>query len=182
MHLSYTLQVTVSMMVYINYADFLLHYFMVYDAINLIIRIGHGTQMAKIDIKSAFRLCPVHPTDNHLLGVKWKGQFYFDCVLPFDLRSAPFIFNCLAGALEWIAIQKGSVQSTTTWMTSFSWVPPGMRCTLCHHSAPGYLATNIPSLTALPLRLAAGAKTLLTSYPVLPHSRHLASYRAIYPL
>ena len=110
----------------INYADFPLHYFMVYDAINSIMLIGHGTQMAKIHIKSAFQLCPVHPTDHHLLGVKWKGQFYFDCVFPFDLRSAPFIFNCLAGALEWIAIQKGSLQSTTTWMTSFSWVPPGM--------------------------------------------------------
>ena len=66
-----------------------------------------GAQMAKIDIKCAFRLYPVLPTDHHLLGMKWKGQFYFDHVLPFGLRSTPFIFNCLADALEWIAIQQG---------------------------------------------------------------------------
>ena len=59
--------------------------------------------MAKIDIKNAFRLCPVHPLDHHLLGMKWRGSFYFDQILPFGLRSAPFIFNCLADTLEWIA-------------------------------------------------------------------------------
>ena len=91
----------------INNADFPLRYSTVYDAIDSIMHMGQGAQMAKIDIKSAFRLCPVHPTDHHLLGMKWKGQFYFDCILPFGLRSAPFIFNCLADALEWIAIQQG---------------------------------------------------------------------------
>lgn len=91
----------------ITNADFPLRYSTVYDAIDSIMRLGRGAQMAKIDIKSAFRLCPVHPADHHLLGMKWKGQFYFDRVLPFGLRSAPFIFNCLADALEWIAIQRG---------------------------------------------------------------------------
>ena len=63
--------------------------------------------MAKVDIKSAFCLCPVHPSDHHLLGMKWRGQYLFDRVLPFGLRSAPFIFNCLAEAIEWVAGQEG---------------------------------------------------------------------------
>ena len=63
--------------------------------------------MAKIDIQSAFRLCPVHPSDHHLLDMQWKGKFFFDRVLPFGLRSAPFIFNCLADAIEWVAVQQG---------------------------------------------------------------------------
>ena len=63
--------------------------------------------MAKVDIKSAFRLCPVYPSDHHLLGMKWKGQYFFDRVLPFGLRSAPFIFNCLAEAIEWAVRQEG---------------------------------------------------------------------------
>ena len=57
----------------INNADFPFRYSKVYDAIDSIMRMGHGAQMAKINIKSVFQLCPVHPTDHHLLGMKWKG-------------------------------------------------------------------------------------------------------------
>ena len=32
----------------------------------------------------------------------WNGSYYFDKVLPFGLRSAPFIFNQLSDAIEWI--------------------------------------------------------------------------------
>ena len=58
--------------------------------------------MAKTDIESAFRLFPVHPHDWELLGLFWNGFYYFDKVLPFGLRSAPFIFNQLSDAIEWI--------------------------------------------------------------------------------
>ena len=37
--------------------------------VNHILELGCGTQLAKIDIKDAFRLIPVHPTDRHLLGI-----------------------------------------------------------------------------------------------------------------
>ena len=63
--------------------------------------------MAKLDIKSAFRLCPVRPADHHLLGMRWQGQYFFDRVLPFGPRSAPCIFKCLAEAIQWIAKQEG---------------------------------------------------------------------------
>ena len=34
--------------------------------------------------------------------MKWDGKYYYDKVLPFGLRSAPFIFNQLSDATEWI--------------------------------------------------------------------------------
>lgn len=40
--------------------------------------------------------------DRELLGIHWKQKYYIDCCLPFGLRSAPFIFNQYAEALEWI--------------------------------------------------------------------------------
>ena len=49
--------------------------------------------MAKIDIRSAYRVIPVHPEDRLLLGMRWGAWEYIDCVLPFRLRSAPKIFN-----------------------------------------------------------------------------------------
>ena len=91
----------------IDIADFPLHYSAVYDAMDTVMQLGRGALMAKVDIKSAFRLCPVHSSDHHLLGMKWRGQYLLDRVLPFGLRSAPFIFNCLAEAIEWVARQEG---------------------------------------------------------------------------
>ena len=36
----------------------------------------------------------------------WDGNYYFDKVLPFGLRSAPFLFNMLSDAVEWILLNK----------------------------------------------------------------------------
>jgi len=62
-----------------------------------------GAFMGKIDIRHAFRICPVHPDDWPLLVYWWDGRYYVDIVLPFGGRSSPFIFNTLADALLWIA-------------------------------------------------------------------------------
>ena len=58
--------------------------------------------MAKVDLKNAFRLCPVRHKDWHLLGIHWRNQFFVDKCLHFGLRSAPYLFNMVADALEWI--------------------------------------------------------------------------------
>ena len=63
--------------------------------------------MAKLDIKSAYRLVPVHPEDCHLLGFEWQGRLYVDGMLPFGLRSAPKIVSAVADALESILCYRG---------------------------------------------------------------------------
>ncbi len=69
--------------------------------------LGHGSFLAKIDIKSAYRLIPVHPTDRAWLGMQWNRHLYIDGMLPFGLRSSPKIFSAVADALEWCIIQRG---------------------------------------------------------------------------
>ena len=64
------------------------------------IALGQGAQLAKIDIKSAYRLVPVHPAQRKWLGMQWQGRVYVDGMLPFGLRSAPKLFNAVADALE----------------------------------------------------------------------------------
>ena len=78
---------------------FSLQYVMVDDAIDLLCMHGPGTLMAKLDIRNAFCLVPVDPACYYLLGFQWRDQFYFDKVLPFGLRSAPYLFNCIADAV-----------------------------------------------------------------------------------
>ena len=68
---------------------------------------GRGALMAKVDVKSAYRLVPVHPEDRLLLGMSWEGDIFVDTVLPFGLRSAPKIFTAPADALEWVTRQSG---------------------------------------------------------------------------
>ena len=84
-----------------------IQYITIDDAVQKIIDWGPGTQMAKIDIKSAFRLIPVHPADRHLLGMKWKEYTFIDTCLPFGLRSAPKLFNVLADLLTGVLTRQG---------------------------------------------------------------------------
>ena len=79
-----------------------LSYITVDTTIEHILTLGAGTQLAKIDIRNAFRLLPVHPADRHMLGMKWNDQVYIDTCLPFGLHFAPKLFNVLADLLSWI--------------------------------------------------------------------------------
>ena len=63
--------------------------------------------MSKLDIKSAYRLVPVHTRDRDLLGIEWHGACYVDGALPFGLRSVPKIFTAVADALQWVMLQRG---------------------------------------------------------------------------
>ena len=68
-------------------------------------QLGRGTNLGKVDIKSAYRIVPVNPEDQMLLGMQRGGRTFLDTWLPFGLRSAPIIFTALADALEWIVRQ-----------------------------------------------------------------------------
>ena len=63
--------------------------------------------MVKADIKEAYRMIPIHPHDQHLLGVQWNDYCYVDRMLPFGLRSAPKTFSAMADGLQWILTQHG---------------------------------------------------------------------------
>ena len=54
-------------------------------------------------------MIPIHPKDQHLLGVVWEGAVYIDKRLPFGLRLAPKIFCAVVDALQFILINKGII-------------------------------------------------------------------------
>ena len=57
---------------------------------------------AKVDIKDAFRLIPIHDSDIPKLGFKFENKFYFDRVLPQGCGSSCLLFEKLATALQHI--------------------------------------------------------------------------------
>lgn len=78
-----------------------LQYANVDDAVALVKSLGAGTLIAKLDLKSAYRMVPVHHLDQRFLGIRWQNSTFCDRALPFGLRSAPLIFTAVADGLAW---------------------------------------------------------------------------------
>ena len=137
--------------------DFRLHYISVGTTIKHILALGHSCSLAKFDIKSAFRLIPVHPDDWELLGMHWNNSL--DTVLPFDLHSAPFLFNQIANGLEWILKSHG-IPVLLHYLNDFFIIAQ------THHLCGAYLelATTLCSRLGAPLAddKTEGLATLLT--------------------
>ena len=78
------------------------------DNANLLMQaLGLEACMAKVDIRNAYRLFPIHLADRPFLGVSWCDRVFVDCQLPFRLASAPAIFSAVAEALKWVLMQHG---------------------------------------------------------------------------
>ena len=129
----------------ISKEDFSLHYVTIDDAVRFIQKHGSGCLPAKVDLKHAFRICPVNKADWPLLGICWLGQYYVDKVLPFGLRSSPFIFNRLAEALTYIAQHNYLIVDLLHYLDDFLLIQPS--------SSPEVAATKFEALVALFTRL-----------------------------
>ena len=86
--------------------------------------------MAKLDLKVAYKIIPVYPEDQPLLGIKWQ-EVYVDQALPFDL------FTAVADGLAW-AMEQGVHHLMTFCFAAL----------LSHKIAPRYL--KLPSPTGTP--------------------------------
>ena len=104
--------------------EYSLHYITINNTIKAIKRFGKGAFLSKLDIQSAFRIIPVHPSQWHLLGMKWEGKFYFDKVLSMGGRSSPFIFDSVSAAIEWICINNYLIEVLMHLLDDFLSVEP----------------------------------------------------------
>ena len=80
--------------------------------------------MAKTDVKSAFRIVPIHPADYSLLGMKWENLYYFDRTLPMGLSLSCSIFKAVSGALEWISVHHLGASSVLHLLDDFLFIAP----------------------------------------------------------
>ena len=144
----------------------LLKYCTIDNAITILNELGPGTLMGKIDLKIAFRLCPVSKEDWPLLGIYWQGNYYIDKSLPFGLRSAPSLFNQLASGLEWILVNNYGVHWLLHYLDDFFTVgPPGTD--ICHKNMQHMLSLCSRVNAAVKPEKVEGPTTLLTFLGVL---------------
>lgn len=70
------------------------------EAVKLVQNLGQGCKLFKSDIKSAYRLIPIRPSDFELLGFCYDKKFYFDKALPFGASISCITFERFARFLE----------------------------------------------------------------------------------
>lgn len=73
--------------------------------------VTQGCYMAKVDLKSAYRVVPISQKSQTVTGVHWQFQdkvrFFIDKKLPFGSRMAPSIFHRLSQAVVRMMHRKG---------------------------------------------------------------------------
>lgn len=77
-------------------------YSTIQSAIQVVNELGRGCYMAKADIKSAYRIVPIHPKFYHLLGFKWRGLYFYDKFLPMGLAESCALFEKISDAVKYI--------------------------------------------------------------------------------
>ena len=129
-HLSYPKYHPTSVIAHLPPESYSLQYINIDDAIAILQDLGPECFMSQLDIKSAFRNVPVHLSDWELLGMEWEGLYFFDIVLPFGLRSAPFLFDEFSSALEWIIGTKVNIPKVIHILDDFFFAisPPRSKC------------------------------------------------------
>lgn len=108
------------------------------DAIHLIKLAGPGCFMAKTDIKNAFRIIPIDPADYSLLGLRWRGLYYYDRCMPMDCSSSCKTFETFSTAVEWIAHHKLKIDYILHLLDDFLLVAPSSE--LCQHQLDLFLS------------------------------------------
>lgn len=105
--------------------EFSFSYSSVDDAAACCRQLGGGTlYMAKLDLQDAYKHIFINFRDWHLMGFTWPDsagipQFYFSKVLNFGLRSAPYLFNIFAEALERFMRQDGVTRHMVRYVDDF---------------------------------------------------------------
>lgn len=72
------------------------------NAVSIVKKLGYNAIIAKMDIKSAFRLLPCYPGDFNLLGFKIGSEFYIDKCMPMGCSISCSIFEKCSTFLHWL--------------------------------------------------------------------------------
>ena len=101
----------------------------------MIMGAGPGAWMAKSDIKSAFRLLPVAPSDYELLGFQFNGKFYYDKCLPMGCSISCSLFESFSTFLDFKVRQVAQSELVTHYLDDFLFVVPRRRAAVpsCSH-------------------------------------------------
>jgi hypothetical protein len=89
------------------------------DAVRLFKRIGHAGRLAKADVKSAFRLLRVSPSDFDQLGFIFNNKYYYDKCLPMGASISCSLFEKFSTTLHWFTEIKSGNENILHYLDDF---------------------------------------------------------------
>lgn len=75
-----------------------------------------------MDIKSAFRLLPIHPEDFCHFGFQFKGGIYMNICLLMGCSASSFLFEAFSTFLQWVAANRSGWWTLVHYLDDFSFV------------------------------------------------------------
>ncbi len=107
--------------------------------------IGKACLLAKFDVKDAFRLLRILPSDQYLLGIFFYGYFFYERCVPFGIHCGPALFESFSTAVEAILHSRGVKEM-------FHYADDFLHLCLPEEAAVGYRAIlNVFALLGIPL-------------------------------
>jgi hypothetical protein len=85
----------------------------------MIYNCGKSAELAKIDIKSAFRLLIVNPADFDLLGIKFDNMYYIDKCLPMGCSVSCNLFKKFSSFVQWVVETRCGLHSIDHYLDDF---------------------------------------------------------------
>ena len=92
------------------------------DAISLMNVCGPAAFLAKLDIKDAFKIIPLHPSQYNLTGFSFGGKYFYDRTLPMGCSSSCRIFEAFSTSLQWIVNSRSRTLQTVKVLDDFLFV------------------------------------------------------------
>ena len=89
------------------------------EAIHMVQDMGRGCLLGKLDIKSAFRLLPVAPSEFDQLGFKFEGNYYFDKCMPFGCAISPASWEKVSSFLEFLVKRESTTGDVNHYVDDF---------------------------------------------------------------
>ena len=84
----------------------------------IVIDAPEGTEAATLDVDSAFRCCPITPSQQRNFVIHWNGLYYVDHDAPFGATSAGGVFGRVADAKSAILKSK-DIGPSKNWVDDF---------------------------------------------------------------
>ena len=102
----------------INIEDFCCDWGTFNDIREIILDAPVGTEAATLDVNSAFRCCPILPSQQRNFIIHWDDSYYIDYNAPFGATSAGGVFGRVADAKSAI-LKSEKISSSKNWVDDF---------------------------------------------------------------
>ncbi|KAM4807895.1 uncharacterized protein WCC33_000858 [Rhinophrynus dorsalis] len=89
------------------------------EALEIVKGVGPGAMLAKVDVESAFRLLPLHPSSFKYTGCCVKGKFYVDKCLPMGCAVSCAYFEAFSSFIHWALVRRSGAGTVAHYLDDF---------------------------------------------------------------